>query len=102
MFCYRKHEICVEVNGKFYHETCSSCHVCQVELDHKTMLLFDNGVVYCRDCLQKRKDQQQRQNRSESAKAVEDSKKFAKECVICRNPIVGRQVCVKLTFVMIL
>lgn len=99
---YRKHEQFVEFSGKFYHEAHSKCHDCQTELDHNTMLVFDNGVAYCRDCLQKRKDQQKQQNRLESAKALEDSKNSAGECFICHNPIVGRQVCVKLTFVMIL
>ena len=102
MFCYRKHEDFVEVNGKLYHESHSKCHDCQTELDHNTMLVFDNDVVYCRDCLQKRKDQQKRQNRSESAKALEDSKKLVEECVVCQNPIASGEVCVKLTLKVIL
>ena len=98
MFCCRKHEDCVEVNGKFYHESHSKCHVCQTKLDHSTLFVLDNSIVYCRDCLQKRKDQQKRQNRLESAKVLEDNRKFAMECVVCRNPICSGEVCVKLTF----
>ena len=55
------------------------------------MLVFDNGVVYCRDCLQKKKDQQKRQNRIRSAKALEDNKKSLLECFVCQNPIVREQ-----------
>ena len=94
MFCCRKHEECVKVNGKFYHETHSKCHDCQTELDHNTMLVFHNGVANCKACLQKSKDQQKRQHRLELIKALEDSK----NCVACRKPIVAGEVCVKLTF----
>ena len=96
MFCCRKHEERIEVNGKFYHEAHSKCHDCQTELDHNTMLVFHNGVVYCRDCLQKSKDQQKRQNRLESAKALEESKNPIGDCIACRNPIFTGEVCVKL------
>ena len=100
MFCYRKHEEYVELNGKFHHEACSRCHDCQIEVDHNTMLVFHNGVANCRTCLLKKKDQQKRQNILELPKSLEDSKKLADECYICRNPIVIGEVCVKLTFEM--
>ena len=95
MFCCRKHEEFALYNGRFYHKAHSKCHDCETELDHNTMLVFDNGGVYCRVCLQKRKDQQKRQNRLESVKALEDSKHLARECIACRSPIVSGEVCVK-------
>ena len=97
LFCFREHEKFVEVNGRFYHEVHSKCYDCQTELDHNTMLVFDNGGVYCKDCLQKRKDQQKQQNRLDSTKALEDSKYLVGECFICQKPIFDGQVCVKLT-----
>ena len=62
------------------------------------MFVFDNGGVYCRNCLQKKNNQQKRQNRSESAKALEVSRKLAEVCVVCRNHITSGEVYVKLIF----
>ena len=74
------------------------CYDCEAKLDvnNKLTLVFDDGVVYCEDCLKKKKKSHvpELQKRKEEHKTLDYQRNKMGNCFVCNQPVVkGGEVC---------
>ena len=66
------------------------CHQCRDEIGviEAVTLVYDDGVVRCKDCIEKRKLHERQRQRDGPRNIVGD-------CIICQKPVVkGGEVCI--------
>lgn len=56
--------------------------------------MYDNGVVLCKECIEKKRNSQERQRQRNEHKAFDGSGNIVGDCIICQKPVVkGGEVC---------
>ena len=96
MFCFRKNELSEEIKGKFYHQDHTMCHQCKNKLGciEGVTLTYDDGTVYCNECIQKKRKLREQQRQRNEHKSFDDSRNIVGDCIICQKPVVkGGEVC---------
>ena len=71
------------------------CHQCQDDLFvlRLSLLAYDDCIVYLRNALRKKNQEQQRQR--DECKPLDDSRNIVRDCVICQKLIVREgEVCI--------
>ena len=66
------------------------CHQCKDDLcrNEPVTLVYDDGIVYCKECLEKKRKLQERKRQRNEHKPLDNSRKMLGDCIICQKPIV--------------